>query len=462
MILVDRADGARLRELFLALLPDHPDLELYTDPRSLLDLPEGTTLVLAPSAEHADWLNISRPLFAERSLRVILWCDAETSKALARRATDFFDWISHRVECPPGVPAFAVEGLRCALLARAPGVIWRGEHFQRSFDLAFPRRHIRWLTARALWAGLAFELKLRGSSWLGFNEIEGELQLSVLTRALGKHRGRVVLSHPAAPLPGWHLVHDRLESAPDARQRLKREAVRWPGRLAVLAGLEPESLDLVEVLLAGGVREQTIAEAASGCGDPGVALAWAAAGRRLIDPLAIASVSDNNPPWLRAFAREPEVRRRRYAAVAKLAPKPLSQEDVDELLIVTLNQEGSFRDFFWTIMSSEGAPAGEPIARVESRVRNVLSVLEPGKLPQQENLYITGLTALAITLAKQARFEEAESVLRQALSIKLPGRMSEPLLSAILTELSKVLAAQGRQVEAELLLAGSRFSAEKL
>lgn len=449
MILVDRADGARLRELFLALLPDHPDLELYTDPRSLLDLPDGTTLVLAPSAEHADWLNISRPLFAERSLRVILWCDAETSKALARRATDFFDWISHRVECPPGVPAFAVEGLRCALLARAPGVIWRGEHLARVFQLAFPGRRIRWLSPKASLGGLKLSTMDRGSDWIGFIDLDGEARLRLIALSLTslRCRGRVILDHPNGRLPGWHLVHDQIASTKEARQRLERLGAMRPGRLAALAGLEPEALTLAEVLLDSGIMEQTIEESSIACGDPGAALCRLAADRHLVDvqdPVAI----DSNPPWLRAFARNSEIKQRRRAALAALAPELMTPPEMAAALYGELQREQSILALMSPILSSNLA-----LASNETKLREALTLLEQG-MPQKDDLYAQGLGALARILAKQARYEEAESLFRQGLAILELLRPAEKKGHwHFLLGISEVLLAQGRRAEAELFAA---------
>src|SRR6185437_6149382 len=91
LILVDRARPERLGELVRALLPGSPDLEVHTDVRCAFTVPHGATLVLAPRPSDADWLNIQRPVFARRALRVILWCDADTTLALAHDAVDFFD-----------------------------------------------------------------------------------------------------------------------------------------------------------------------------------------------------------------------------------------------------------------------------------------------------------------------------------------------------------------------------------
>ena len=126
---MDHARPERLRDLVLALLPTYPDVEVHTDVRAVYEVPEGAVMILAPRAENADWLNQQRPVFARRKLKVILWCDAATSVALARKAFDFYDWISHRHECPPGVPMHAVYGIRAALCARVfsrwlSGSIW--------------------------------------------------------------------------------------------------------------------------------------------------------------------------------------------------------------------------------------------------------------------------------------------------------------------------------------------------
>ena len=125
LILANRASPAHVRELTGVLLPEHPDLKVYLDPRPLAELPEGTTLLLVPSAEHAAWLNLNRPVFAARALRVVVCCDAETSRVLARRAPDFFDWVSHWVECPVADPtaASAPPALR-SVEARGQAQLW--------------------------------------------------------------------------------------------------------------------------------------------------------------------------------------------------------------------------------------------------------------------------------------------------------------------------------------------------
>ena len=123
-----------------SLLPAHPDLEVHTDAVRLARAAKGSLIILVPDPEQATWLNLERPIFANRALRVILFSTAETSSVLARRAPDFFSWISHRIECPEGPPLHAVRGIRAALRSRARGIAWAGGDFEAAFHAALPGR----------------------------------------------------------------------------------------------------------------------------------------------------------------------------------------------------------------------------------------------------------------------------------------------------------------------------------
>src|SRR5690606_16581658 len=86
--------------------------------------PGALVLLLVRSVDLA-WLNINRPVVAQRSLRIVLWPEAAVGERLKCESPDFHDWISHFVKCPPGVPGFAVEGLRVGS-RWWPGVAWTG------------------------------------------------------------------------------------------------------------------------------------------------------------------------------------------------------------------------------------------------------------------------------------------------------------------------------------------------
>ncbi|KYG04657.1 hypothetical protein BE21_45535 [Sorangium cellulosum] len=110
LILVADACDARLGELVRALSPEHPGIEVHTRAPEAVRAEPGSLLVLQPSEQDVDWMNLNRPVFADRALQVILWCDGERARRLARGAPDFYDWISLWMECPAGPPGFAVHG----------------------------------------------------------------------------------------------------------------------------------------------------------------------------------------------------------------------------------------------------------------------------------------------------------------------------------------------------------------
>lgn len=123
LVLVDHARIDHLRALLVGLEPIAGEVPVVLEPWELEELPHGATAVYEPLPEHARELNAARPLFADRGLRVILWCSAETSAELATGAPDFFDWVSHRVECPGGAATFFLEGLEIAKKVGVGGVI---------------------------------------------------------------------------------------------------------------------------------------------------------------------------------------------------------------------------------------------------------------------------------------------------------------------------------------------------
>jgi RNA polymerase sigma factor (sigma-70 family) len=92
----------------------------------VLEVPPGSRVLLRVRSEDLDWLNIARPLFAERRLRTVLWADAQAHEGLIRRAIDFYDWVSRTVAVPAkAVPDFVVERMRMAL-GRGAEIAWRG------------------------------------------------------------------------------------------------------------------------------------------------------------------------------------------------------------------------------------------------------------------------------------------------------------------------------------------------
>jgi len=229
-------------------VPEHPELDVYTDVQRMLEVPHGSTVVLVPRPEDADWLNINRPLFAQRELRVVLFCDTETSIALAQRAVDFFDWISHWVECPVRPPRFAVAGIRTALAVRVPGIIWTGGDIQAAFAAARPRSRMHLVSAALPYSKMVEEIRGHPRAWIAWTDVNSHFRLRRVRWAHAEtgHHTRAILIEPTVPSPGWWPIHGRMADLREARARLETAGVRFPGRIAALHDLELTALTELE------------------------------------------------------------------------------------------------------------------------------------------------------------------------------------------------------------------------
>lgn len=274
-MLVDRACSARLGELVRGLLPGEPGLEVFTDARDVLGAEPGAACILVPDARQADWLNLERPSFGQRALRLVLFSDEATTIALAQRAPDFFHWISHRIECPAGAPRFAVAGLRAALAARAPSIAWTGGDLESAFAEAFPGRILRSASAHGPFAALVDAARPAARSWLAWRDVDDrhwERRSGWAAFAAGR-RGRVILADPAIDVPdAWPVRGTELPVA-EARARLADAGAKRPGVLAALVDLEPEAVNLAALLLRAGQLEADLLRTAADAADAGAALA---------------------------------------------------------------------------------------------------------------------------------------------------------------------------------------------
>ena len=81
----------RLGDLVRGLVGEYPEIDVHVDLPAVEEVPEGSAMVLIVRPEHAGPLNMGRPIFARRRLKVVLWCDHETTLALMDHAPDFFD-----------------------------------------------------------------------------------------------------------------------------------------------------------------------------------------------------------------------------------------------------------------------------------------------------------------------------------------------------------------------------------
>lgn len=310
MIHVDNGRPEHLGRLVRALLPEHPDLDVFTDVRAVLHVEPGSVLILVPKPDDAEWLNLNRPIFAQRQLRVILYCDHATTLALVDRAADFLDWVSQHHTCPDAPPAFAVEGLRKAVAANAPGIVWTGssvEGLVRVLGAAFPGETLEWVLPAGHYYDLARRILPTGDAWVAYRPhvTEHVYQFRRALAVVGK-RPRAIMMIAKHRALAWWPVNDTCLTL-DASQSLFLEAgMRHPGRLAALTGLEKETVELARQLINGGVNEIEVLSILCGESDPGIALAKKAHGMKHVDLSAVA-LRIAPAPLLRALDDSPEV-----------------------------------------------------------------------------------------------------------------------------------------------------------
>lgn len=218
LVLVDEARDDHLWTLLRTLRTEHPDAVLVTELQRIEELPVGAVAAVIPLADEADALNLARPAFERKALRVVLWCEAPVTLALAEYAADFFSWISARVECPKGVPWFAAESLRAAHDADIAGVFWK--------DPGAP-------DAALAAAGLKLSFRVSASeparviadtvratppeTWLWVDDLDSDERTVTLRLVLAdvKRRGRVIASAMNAERGGWWAPHRLHVRAPE-------------------------------------------------------------------------------------------------------------------------------------------------------------------------------------------------------------------------------------------------------
>jgi hypothetical protein len=274
IVLIDRARPERLGELVRHLVRERPETEVLLDAPSLSTVAEGSTVVLCGRAIDADWLNQERPVVQARSLRLVLFSDEATTLHLARNAVDFYDWISHCIDCPPGPPAFAVRALRRAACARAAAVVWQGGDLEGTFAAALPGRTLARVTAALPYPALVEALRPSVKEWIAVTEIDSSMRRRRVAWAAAEvgRRGRLVLvdsvSAPLA-LPRIGALALTIE---EGVERLRAAGVEGAARLAALLELSPGAIDDAARLARAGVDETELAAVAGQKEDPDAAL----------------------------------------------------------------------------------------------------------------------------------------------------------------------------------------------
>lgn len=240
LVMIRDAHLAQLRPLVRVLEAIDPGLTLTMRAPELLECDDGALVLLIVREEDLGWLNLNRPIFSQRSLRVVLWVEPELSGRIKFESPDLHDWISHFVPCPEGVPEFAVEGLRIGS-SWWPGVAWRGPGLELA--LAQLKFEVTTLRPDAEFESLVSTLSdNRGSNvrWVGVDSLRSLWRVR-WALAEARHEGFCVVDQPSVSTPGWFPVNSRQFSEQVAESFLRGGLMRAIELELELASISPQS-----------------------------------------------------------------------------------------------------------------------------------------------------------------------------------------------------------------------------
>jgi tetratricopeptide (TPR) repeat protein len=326
VLVVREASDGCLGTIVRALLPAGPDIDVVADPAALAEAPAGSLRILRPQPDSEGWLSAAQAHATHRGLRLVLWLTPAIAQALAPADRDALA-LTPEVTCPERPVHHGVQGLHAG--AHGPGVEWLGGPLAPCLEAAHPERAIQWLSASGSYDDLLQAVEQAGDDWACWTEVDGQFTLRRVRWALAEvgRWGRSVLVEPEVCSPGWWPVHAQLVPLEQAMDRLSQAGASHPGRLAALAGLEPEAIDLVEVLLATEAPEPELQATMTDGADPGAALARLGRARGLFtaDDVVNRLVA---PPIQRAFGADEAIRALRAERFEKLGEQVLESQDI--------------------------------------------------------------------------------------------------------------------------------------
>ena len=204
--------------------------------------------------------------------------------------------------------------------------------------------------------------------WLVWSDLTGRRILERLRHALevGRRRTRVILDHPAVVSRDFWPVHDRLVSVEAAIQRLVVAGVRSPGRMAALAGLEPEAVELLAELVEG---------AGPRAGDAG--------GSREIEQALMAEDDAGALLGARWLSREAESRRERADAGRADGGESVSLRRSSPVWRAAVRQPRRP----WTGAAGTASPTPEDLGRARETVSSAIAEAEAEFQASGEDLF---------------------------------------------------------------------------
>jgi tetratricopeptide (TPR) repeat protein len=496
LIHVDRAVPERLGDLVRGLIGDHPDIDVHVDLLATETVPEGSAMVLIVRPEHAVPLNLGRPIFARRRLKVVLWCDQEATTALIEQAPDFFDWVSSHHECPPPEPAASiVAGLRAAGEAGAC-VVWHAKGLKSAFEAAFPGEALVSIDQTSDYEALVDAVRQAKGAWIWARTGE-PTHMRRLRWAIAEagRRGRGIVVG-GTPGPRWWPVDAYPMTPYVARHVLEKAGASHPGALAALVALEPDAVELARILVAGGARYDKIVAGLREASDPGAAVArmaleeglvdlesvvawWPALARRAF-PLVAArhAVAELEPadraiedrlrgaPSRRSWSELAELARAqgepRVAELwAERAARAIESERRALLLGAVASAIVGALGLGWGTVERDVRPLplavagaiGVALLLVARRRRKGGVSTTPREDAEADSYRVERLHEVSRALVEEGDYDNALSLIDDALDIELQSeRAASPLLPTFLIDLATVLSRRGRARDAEALL----------
>lgn len=205
VVLVRDATLAWIGPVVRALSPEPPwsedggrVLQVCLTAPELAAVPVGSRVLLRVRVQDVDWLNLYRPIVADRELRLILWADAAATDALLRGAPDLASWIVRVVEVPAAsLPEFAVERMRAALASERE-IAWQGPMLHET--LAAAGWHAGVVACSASWDYLELLAAVTQPGLPVVTGVDGERDVWRVRFALA-HRGRSGMWVASDPVP---------------------------------------------------------------------------------------------------------------------------------------------------------------------------------------------------------------------------------------------------------------------
>lgn len=446
-ILVEGASVGGLRALASSLLHEaSPPVVCFHAPE-LLDVPSGSLVVLTLHETELNWLNLNRPIIANKRLRLVLWLEFPLHR-LRGGAPDFFDWISHVVRCPSRPPGFAVRGL---LAAKAAGrsVAWRG----RALDAVMERAGLEGVRVEAgeEFSALVARLEQRNGAipvWMAAHDPWHALRVDVAMRDTGCPWW--VVDHPGFEDDRYAVVHDDASSWEAATGRiaaLLREADRsWAACASALVEAEPGMVELVRRSLVEGRSIAELCHALAHAKDPLDVLS----DRPAHDDRRADALAQQIPPGCREVmkrhAHALETQRSTAWVMASDAARAAGHADIAESFAVraltkAVHERGRLRA---RIAWAAACHSRGRYAEAHERFNETVELL--GRAPPDDPLLALLLTEQATALSREQRHAEAVAEATQAIATwRSCARPSIPALLEALRLHGRSLAALGNR-----------------